>query len=72
MAKVNVRLMDRPEDYTRMGTKQGQIEVWEDGKRDDDRRRLPRPPVGQCGAQQNVASLAVGTAGLWRLRAAGV
>ena len=37
MAKVNVRLMDRPEDYTRMGTKQGQIEVWEDGKRDDDR-----------------------------------
>lgn len=37
MAKVNVRLMDRPEDYTRMGTKQGQIEVWEDSKRDDDR-----------------------------------
>lgn len=37
MAKVNVRLMDRPEDYTRMGTKKGEIEVWEDGKRDDDR-----------------------------------
>ncbi len=34
---VPVRLMDRPEDYERMGTKPGAIEVWEDGRRDDDR-----------------------------------
>ena len=37
MKQVNVRVMDRDEDYVRMGTKKGQIEVWEDGKRDDDR-----------------------------------
>lgn len=37
MKQVNVRVMDRDEDYTRMGTKKGQIEPWEDGKRDDDR-----------------------------------
>lgn len=34
--------------------------------------RLPRPPVGQRSPQQNVASLAVGTAGFLRLRAAGL
>lgn len=37
MRQVNVRVMDREEDYARMGTKKDQIEVWEDGKRDDDR-----------------------------------
>lgn len=38
MAKhIPVRLMDRPEDYQRMGTKPGLIEPWEDGRRDDDR-----------------------------------
>ena len=37
MSNVNVRVMDRDEDYQRMGTKKGVIEPWEDGKRDDDR-----------------------------------
>ena len=37
MANVTVRLMDKDEDYKKMGTKKGTIEVWEDGKRDDDR-----------------------------------
>ncbi|WP_057905741.1 lipocalin-like domain-containing protein [Loigolactobacillus bifermentans] len=38
MAKnMPVRVMDQPQDYLRMGTKQGVIEAWEDGKRDDDR-----------------------------------
>lgn len=37
MANVKVRLMDKDEDYKKMGTKKGTIEVWEDGKRDDDR-----------------------------------
>ena len=37
MANVKVRLMDTDEDYKKMGTKKGTIEVWEDGKRDDDR-----------------------------------
>ena len=37
MANVSVRLMDRDEDYKKMGTKKDCIEVWEDGKRDDDR-----------------------------------
>lgn len=35
--KINVRVMDSPEDYRRMGTKKGKIETWEDGRRDDDR-----------------------------------
>lgn len=35
--KIPVRLMDQPKDYKRMGTKPGVIEMWEDGKRDDDR-----------------------------------
>ena len=37
MGNVNVRVMDRDEDYKKMGTKKGVIETWEDGKRDDDR-----------------------------------
>lgn len=37
MSNVHVRVMDRDEDYQRMGTKKGVIEPWEDGKRDDDR-----------------------------------
>lgn len=37
MSNVNVRVMDRDEDYQRMGTKKGVIEPWEDSKRDDDR-----------------------------------
>ncbi len=37
MSNVNVRVMDRDEDYQRMGTKKGVIEPWEDGKRDNDR-----------------------------------
>lgn len=35
--KSTVRVMDQDRDYIRMGTKKGIIEVWEDGKRDDDR-----------------------------------
>ena len=35
MANVTVRLMDKDEDYEKMGTKKGTIEVWEDGQRDD-------------------------------------
>lgn len=34
---TNVRVMNQDNDYKRMGTKKGCIEVWEDGKRDDDR-----------------------------------
>lgn len=41
MANVKVRLMDKDADYKRMGTKKGTIEVWEDGKRDDDRVGAP-------------------------------
>ena len=37
MANVTVRLMDKDEDYKKMSTKKDTIEVWEDGKRDDDR-----------------------------------
>ena len=37
MSNINVRVMDRDEDYKRMGTKKGVIETWEDGKQDDDR-----------------------------------
>lgn len=37
MKQIDVRLMDRDDDYKRMGTKRGVIEPWEDGKRDDDR-----------------------------------
>ena len=37
MKKVNVRLMDTDADYQKMHTKKDCIEVWEDGKRDDDR-----------------------------------
>lgn len=37
MNNLNVRLMNKDEDYKRMGTKKGEIEAWEDGKRDDDR-----------------------------------
>lgn len=37
MGKTKVRVMDQEKDYKRMGTKKGIIEVWEDGKRDDDR-----------------------------------
>lgn len=32
-----VRVMDQDRDYARMGTKKDVIEVWEDGRRDDDR-----------------------------------
>lgn len=35
--EISVRVMDKEKDYKRMGTKKGCIEVWEDGKRDDDR-----------------------------------
>ena len=31
-----MRLLTRPEDYTRIGVKQESIEVWEDGRRTDD------------------------------------
>lgn len=34
---AQVRLMDREEDYRKMGTVPGAIEAWEDGRRDDDR-----------------------------------
>ena len=37
MKQIGVRVMDRDEDYRRMGTKKGIIETCEDGKRDDDR-----------------------------------
>lgn len=33
---IPVRLMDQKRDYVRMGTKKGQVEVWEDGKREGD------------------------------------
>lgn len=32
MKQIGVRVMDRDEDYRRMGTKKGIIETWEDGK----------------------------------------
>jgi len=32
------RLLTKPEDYTKIGVKQGDVEPWEDGKRDDDRK----------------------------------
>ena len=37
MANINVRLMDTDSDYKKMGTQKDCIEVWEDGKCDDDR-----------------------------------
>ena len=33
---TKVRLMNQPKDYEKMGTKPNQIEVWEDGRRDND------------------------------------
>ena len=33
MANVKVRLMDKDEDYKKIGTKKGTIEVWEDERR---------------------------------------
>lgn len=35
--RAQVRVMNQDKDYVRMGTKKDRIEVWEDGKRDDDR-----------------------------------
>ena len=32
MANVKVRLMDKDEDYKKIGTKKGTIEVWEDAR----------------------------------------
>lgn len=32
-----VRLMNRPEDYKRLGISKEKVEIWEDGRRDDDR-----------------------------------
>lgn len=37
MKNIPIRVMDKDNDYQRMGTKKGVIEAWEDGKRDDDR-----------------------------------
>lgn len=36
MSTVISRIMNKPEDYKRMGTSPDHIEMWEDGRRDDD------------------------------------
>lgn len=35
---AQARLMNKQSDYTRLGLKKGPVEMWEDGKRDDDRK----------------------------------
>ena len=32
-----IRLLNQPEDYKKLGVNQGPVEIWEDGRRDDDR-----------------------------------